>query len=174
MNIQENELLFAKLREDSDAKIPEKRFEDGWYDLYASFDGEYTKILPGQVKLIPTGIMSAFSPTKRITFGERGSSVKTHLVVMAGKIDSGYRGEWFVALLNPYTKPVVITKDMTYFGEKEVAVEDDYNVYVSYKKAICQFDVTEVPQMNVIQVSKGTILGYTSERMDGCLGSSGK
>ena len=33
MNIKKNKLLFAKIKPDSDAKIPYKRDEDGWYDF---------------------------------------------------------------------------------------------------------------------------------------------
>ena len=163
-----NELLFAKAEEGSDAKIPSKREEDGWYDLYACFEGSQTKIAPGQVKLVPTGVISAFSKRYRATLGERGTNAKSHLVVMAGKIDSGYRGEWFVALLNTYSKPVVISKSHEDF------FEDEYCLFVPYKKAICQFDITEVPDMQVIQTSKEAIMGYVSERMEGSLGSSGK
>ena len=164
--IDDNDLLLHKLRED--AIIPSKRKEDGWFDLYPCFEQGFTEIQPNKIKLIPTGIISAFSCTRCVEFGERGTNTKSHLALMAGKIDSGYRGEWFVALRNTYTKPVLISKQYEEF------IEDEYYVYVPYKKAICQFAFREVLPTNVVECSEDEIKSFISERGDGKLGSSGK
>lgn len=157
---------FAKIREG--AIIPSKRDEDGCYDIYACFDDEYIAIQPHECKLIPTGICSAFDNNYRIGIRERGSNTKSTLITMAGQIDSSYRGEWFVALYNGNNIPVEITKNVT-------AVErfDDY-VRVPYSKAIAQFAVEFVPNVTMDIVDIDTIKSYTSERGEGCLGSSGK
>ena len=161
-------VYFAKVDPDSDAKIPSKREEDGWYDLYASFN-EYEIIIPAHtVKLIPTGIASAFSSDYRITLGERGSNTKSNLKLSAGKIDSGYRNSYFVALHNDNDIPIEITKGVT-----EVERTEDF-IRVPYTKAICQFSIDIVPKVEVKEVTYEKLLSFESERGLGCLGSSGK
>ena len=51
-------LYFAKTR--SNAIIPAKRPEDSGYDIYSCFEEESITLNPGDIKLIPTGIASAF------------------------------------------------------------------------------------------------------------------
>ena len=80
--------------------FPSKREADGCYDIYANFEEEFMVIQPNQVKLIPTKIFSKFDSKYRISVRERGSNTKSGMIVMAGQIDSNYRGEWFVAIYN--------------------------------------------------------------------------
>ena len=98
LEMLENNLFFAKVK--PSAKIPKKRNEDAGYDIYACFDESYLVIDPGETKLIPTGIASAFDESKYIQLEERGSTGSKGIKRSAGVIDSGYRGEWFVALTN--------------------------------------------------------------------------
>ena len=65
---------------------------------------------PGEIKLVPTGIASAFSSKYRMSVGERGSTGTRGLAVRAGKIDSGYRGEWFIAIQNNTQLHLTIAK----------------------------------------------------------------
>lgn len=164
--VQENELLFAKAR--PNAIIPSKREEDGWYDIYACFDEDSMVIQPNTVRLIPTGIASAFNKRWRMSLGERGSNTKGTLIVMAGKVDSGYRGEIFVALYNGNDVPVEITKEVT-----DVVKTEDY-ISVPYSKAIAQFELNEVPQFVVSEIDYEDLLVIPSERGTGKLGSSNK
>lgn len=164
--IEIDDLLIAPLYED--VIIPTRRDEDGWYDLYAHFEGDVCTILPGKVKKIPTGIISAFDKNRRVKFGERGSNTKSGLQVMAGHIDSGFRGEWIVCLLNATNVPVYISKKT-----KEYDITEQ-SVVVPYNRAICQFGVEIVPPTVIKVVPKDTIMGMTSERMEGGFGDSGK
>lgn len=161
-----NTISFARIH--PDAKIPTKRDEDGLYDLYASFDENSMIIEPHKVKLVPTGIISAFNQKWRICVRERSSASKTNLGVKCGQIDSGYRGEWFIALRNDNDIPIEISK----LVEKNKVY--DNVILTPYTKAICQIAVEEVPIVEIIEDSPENIRMYESERQDGCLGSSNK
>ena len=166
MIVGENDLLFAKVH--PNAIIPSKRDEDGWYDLYACFDEEFIVIQPHTNKLISTGLASAFNQKLRMSLGERGSNTKSTLMLMSGKIDSGYRGTIFVALYNGNDVPVEITKNVT-----EVEKTEDF-IRVPYSKAISQFAMEEVPQMTINEVAYQELLMIESKRGKGSLGSSNK
>lgn len=166
-------ILFAKIK--PTAIIPSKREEDGCYDLYACFDENETVIEPHTVKLIPTGLISAFSSKYRIAYRERGSNTKSNLEVMAGQIDSGYRGEYFVPLQNNNPFTVIISKD--YKEVTKVIINEPFHkttLYVPYSKAVCQFAIEEVPQVKVVEVTIDDVQAIPSERGMGMLGSSGK
>ena len=162
----ENEALFAKLRDS--AKLPTRRDEDGCYDLYADISEPIT-IAPHTVALVPTGIISAFSDKYRVSFRERGSNTKSLLQVMAGQLDSGYRGEWLVAVYNANDCDVVLTNEVV-----EVGNQGGLRVCVPCSKAICQFAFEEVPQVRIRETTVERVRAVSSERGEGRLGSSGK
>lgn len=157
---------FAKLRED--AILPSKRDEDSDYDLYACFDGDELVIPPLSTEFIPTGIISAFPKELGIKLEERGSNAKWCGIVQAGVIDSGYRGEWIVAMYNGNRVPVHITKSVTQVERREDAV------LVPYSKAVCQFHVRRIEDVKIEELGREEILAVRSERGAGKLGSSGK
>ena len=160
------EIKFAKINED--AIIPTKRDEDGCYDIYANFEEEYIAIQPHQIKLIPTGLASACNSGYRMAVRDRGSNTKSGLITVAGQIDSGYRGEWFIALFNINDVPVEITKNVD-----EVIKTEDY-IRVPYSKAIAQFALEIVPKATIEEVPYNELKEISSERGIGALGSSGK
>lgn len=145
-----DKIYFAKIKDK--AIIPSKRNEDGAYDIYGCIDQDFITIQPGEIQMIPTGIVSAFNPKYRVVFQERGSTGIKGLKVNAGLIDSGYRGEWVVILNNVSNKEIV------------------YPV----TKAICQAKIQEVPKVEIIETTYEEILSFASERGEGKLGSSGK
>ena len=118
---------FARLREN--AKIPVRRSCDAGYDIYACFDEQEMRLEPNETKLVPTGIASAFDEGWCFVLKERGSTGIRGFGQRAGVMDSGFRGEWHVALTNHNDVPLIISKDG---AEREDAV-----VY-PYEKAICQ------------------------------------
>jgi dUTP pyrophosphatase len=68
------------------------------FDLYATEDGV---IAPGQREAVPVGISTSFSPEYYMRVAPRsGLAVKSGVNVLAGVIDSSYRGEWKVVLHN--------------------------------------------------------------------------
>lgn len=151
-----------------DVVFPTKRKEDGCYDIYAHFTEDMWEISPHTTVLIPTGIKSAFDDRYRIAFRDRGSNTKSMLWTQAGQIDSGYRGEWFVALYNGSHKMVVIDKSVDgYFLGME-------KVIIPYSKAIAQFAIEDVPQIDIVRCNEMFISQSHSERKEGKLGDSGK
>lgn len=166
-------IKFAKLN--PRAKIPTKRDEDGCYDIYACFSDDEMLIEPHETKLIPTGICSAFDKKYRISLRERGSNSKSGLKVSCGQIDSGYNGEWFVALYNTHGYPVSISKRV---NEINMGLRDcgySRNVLlVPYDKAIAQAAVEYVPVVEIEEVSPEEIKNRKTLRGEGKLGSSGK
>ena len=191
--MKENDFLLAQLRED--AVIPSKRLEDAGYDVYACFEEDYMVIEPGETKLVSTGIASALHPSKCVILQERGSTGSIALKKGAGIIDSGYRNEWFVALTNCSNLSIIISK----ISEEEILerlkgeylvdkdgtthwmISDDSQFGVRkwfklypYTKAIAQAIVTEVPVMEVKEISYEELKAIPSERGMGALGSSGK
>ena len=147
------------------ARIPTKRVEDAGYDLYSVLNHAVC-LSPGETRLIPTGICSSFTSDYVAVVKERGSTGSKGLGVRAGIIDSGYRGEWFVALTNHNAKPLVI-------GPDDVALGDDV-MYYPWSKAIAQFLFLPVPSLNIVEVGVEAIQASESERGRGALGSSGK
>ena len=68
------------------------------FDLYATEDGV---IAPGEREAVPVGICTSFSPQYYMRVAPRsGLAVKSGVDVLAGVIDSSYRGEWKVILHN--------------------------------------------------------------------------
>ncbi|MFW6029903.1 MAG: dUTP pyrophosphatase [Halanaerobiales bacterium] len=146
-----------------DAQVPTRgRYGDLGYDIYPAFDGEYLKIEPNSVELVPTGIKSAFPKEYGILFKDRGSTGAKNITTYAGVLDSNYRGEWFVAIHNSNDKPLVIAKYPDGF-DNDVIVRD-------YNKAIAQFVI--VPAYRMIYSVTDDIDEFASTRGSAKLGSS--
>lgn len=157
-------IYFAK--ENDSVIIPSKRVEDGAFDIYANFEEDFMVIEPHETKMIPTGLVSAFSSDYVIILKERGSTGSKGIGQRCGVIDSGFRSCWFVPVTNHNDIPLVISK-------KPICGMTRILVY-PYEKAICQAIVVEVPKLEVTEVSHEDILKFTSERGVGMLGSSSK
>lgn len=68
------------------------------FDLYATEEGTIT---PGERAIVPVGICTSFNPKYYIRIAPRsGLAVKSGINVLAGVVDSSYRGEWKVVLHN--------------------------------------------------------------------------
>ena len=160
-----DDIKFA--RKDSSVKFPTKRDEDGCYDVYAHITEDF--MIPSHTnELVPTGLYSAFDKKYRIAVRERGSNTKANMIVMAGQIDSGYRGEWFVSIYNGNNKDIILSNDVD-------RVFDNGNViYVPTSKAIAQFAVEYVPAVNLSEITVEELQNIDSERGIGALGSSNK
>lgn len=166
MKLNESNVYFA--RKNKDVKLPTKREEDGCYDLYAYFEEESMRIEPHTTKLIPTGVYSAMLPCYRIALRERGSNTKWHASIRSGQIDSGYRGEIWAAIHNDGDIPIEVSKLV------DELVKTDELIKHPYKKAICQFAVEYVPEVNVVELDLDELVNIPSFRGTGDLGSSGK
>ncbi len=167
-----DKIKFGKMNET--VKIPTKRDADGCYDIYANFEEDSIVISRDEILNVSTGLKSMFDKKYRISIRERGSNTKSKIAVMAGQIDSNYRGEWFVSLRNTQRYDIVIDKNVDdYIVEKKESGEV-LALYVPYSKAIAQFAVEEVPVVEIEEIDVKTIEENLTERNDGKLGSSGK
>ena len=161
------DLFFARIR--PDAVIPSKHDEDAGYDIYACFNEEYIEIEPGKIKLISTGIATALPKGFFMQLNERSSSGSKGLSIRCGVVDSGYRGEIFVAINNTTNKPIIICKDenLSNFDENK------YTVW-PYQKAIAQGVILPVPEFKIKEVSYKQLQNIESKRGATALGASGK
>ena len=160
-------IKFAKVKED--AKIPTKRVEDAAFDIYACFEEDYIKIPAHTTVLVPTGIASACDADYCIILKERGSTGSKGLGVHAGVIDSGYRGEYFVAIGNNNNDDYYIVKE-----GKEFPRKSSFDKVYPYEKAIAQALVLPVFELDIEEISYEELQTIPSERGTGKLGSSNK
>lgn len=193
-----NQICFAKVR--SDAIIPSKKEEDAGYNVYACLTEDFIAIPTNHTELVPTGIASAFDASKYIQIEERGSTGAKGIKKSAGVIDSGFRGEWFVAITNCSDITLIISKQSK--GELEAnMIKDQYGdlyvldasnnpvylyyldldgsyvpcyLYYSSEKAIAQAIIHEVPRMKVEEISYGELQQIESYRSTNMLGSTNK
>jgi dUTP pyrophosphatase len=171
-------VYFAKVR--PDAIIPSKRKEDAGYDIYANLEGRQVEgdngvsvvheiYCPAQeTTLVPTGIASALPKTHYLNAKhERGSTGVISMSVLAGVVDSGYRGEIFIAI-TPLSKDVLIT------SETDSVVREGNVILYPYSKAIAQATIELVPEVNIVEIPFEELKNIDSERGDTKLGQSGK
>ena len=160
------EVKFAKVR--SDAIIPTKEIENAGADIYACFDEEFRIISPHTTKLIPTGIACALETGYCFQVEERGSTGSKGIKKSAGIIDSGYRGEIFIALTNTNNQPVAIVKEHSVNN-----LANDTIVY-PYTKAIAQLVLHRIPLYKTQEITYDELKEIPSNRGVGNLGSTGK
>ena len=162
-------IYFSKVREG--AKIPQKREEDAGYDIYPCFEEEYMFFYPHETKLVPTGIASAFDSDYYFQIFDRGGTGAKGIHCFSGVIDSGFRGEWFIAWHNSNNYPVIISKDKD--NSRWTGIDRD-TIFYPYTKAIAQAVFLPVPKTEIKEVDYETLKGFISERGEEMLGSTDK
>jgi len=91
-----------------DAKIPSYANKtDAGMDIYSIED---VIILPNTRTLVKTGISMEFEKGYVALVWDKSGIAKNGLTKIGGVIDSGYRGEYKIMLLNISSKPYKITK----------------------------------------------------------------
>lgn len=94
---------------DPQVPVPKMAYEDdAAFDLYAAQD---VTLAPGERKQVPTGLKIAI-PRGYVGLIRDRSSVawKQGLTTLAGVIDSGYRSEWLIVMLNTSQETAHIAK----------------------------------------------------------------
>ncbi len=167
-----NKIYFAKTK--PDAIIPSKRKEDAGYDIYPCFEDNEIIIPIGGIKIIPTGIASAFSSDYVLIVKERGSTGSKCMSVRMGVIDSGYRNEILIGINNTGCNPIIIAKDIE--KTKNLILPQDEFSYIiyPYQKAIAQLVLLPVPKVKAEEIPYNDLLKIESERRLGRLGSTNK
>ena len=140
-------IYFNKINEK--ATIPSRRRGDIGYDLYAL--EEDIVLEAHEVQKFHTGLRSVIAPGYAAILKDRSSLGSKGIRVGAGVIDSSYRGEWIVALINENDRPFVFPKG----------------------KAIAQFILVEDLDSDVQEVTDDVFNIFTTERGDGGFGHSG-
>lgn len=137
---------------DERAVIPTKRKGDIGYDLYAL--EEDIVLEAHEVQKFDTGLRAIIQPGYAAIFKDRSSLGSKGIRVAGGVIDSSYRGNWIVALVNENDKPFIFPKG----------------------KAIAQFIIVEDFDANIHELSKESFESEENltERGSGGFGSSGK
>jgi dUTP pyrophosphatase len=159
-------LYFAKTR--PGAIVPFKRPEDSGYDVYSCFTEESILLEPGDIKLVPTGIATAFPQDYVLFIKERSSTGSIGLATRMGVIDSGFRGEIMIGLNNTSKVPILITKEVTQVVREEGLIK------FPYTKAIAQAVLCVIPRLEVEELDYDELLKIRSERGVSFLGASGK
>ena len=165
---------FLKVKRlDKRAILPSKRDEDAGYDLYAVLDEDFFIFKPGQLHLFPTKISIEIPRDWVFYIAERGSTGSKGISKRCGVVDSGYRGEIFVALNNTSDKTVVFYREdnekLDSFLQENSLSRDNVTLY-PLSKGIAQGMLLYCPHVQVEEVHE---LGE-SVRGDGALGSSNK
>lgn len=175
MNYFENEknVYFAKTK--PNAVVFSKEKENAGYDIFACFDEDYISLDDYETKLIPTGIAWASSNKYYLQIEERSSTGTKGIKRSAGVIDSGYRGEIKIAIMNCTRKKLVFSNlSEDEFFEKYAEYDKDKTLFYSTKKAIAQGVVHRVEEMNEQEISYEELLKIESKRGDKGWGSSNK
>ena len=167
-------VYFAKMNEK--AVIPSKKNEDAGYDVYACFDEDYIKLEKLETKLMPTGIAWACSEKYYIQIQEKSSCGSKGIKYSGGVIDSGYRGEFKIAIFNATNKILVftyLTDEELYNKYPELKDDKKYMIY-NCKKSIAQGVMHRVPKMKVKEISYEELSQIPSSRKAGGFGSTNK
>lgn len=207
--IKDNELYFAKVRDN--AIVPTKTQENAGYDIYTC-ETETIVIEPNKHRAINTGLAIGCSYDYFPKFFDKGGYGIEGITVTAGVGDSGYRDEYFIAMVNANDdKTLIITNqpqveiDKANFFDKrdnlfkysigvdlylkavDMVIEEDLGVDLSddiltkdkciiksLSKALTQFVMLPVPEMDSKEVEYEEFLKFKSERGLGKCGSTGK
>jgi len=164
--MNEETIYFAKCSDS--AIIPSKREEDAGYDLYSCFEEKEIIINPGEVKLVPTGMSTAFSKKYVLFVKERSSTGSIGMSVRMGVVDSGFRGEIKIGLNNTINKPIILSKEV------DKIIHTDNEVYFPYTKAIAQAVLLVIPHVEAKVIDRESLLNIESERGVSFLGATGK
>lgn len=122
---------FKKLNDK--AKMPfHGSLEAACSDVFSCFDSEseFWELLPGETKVVPTGLKVAYIPKGyRIgVYSRSGLSAKNSVFVLnaPGIVDSDYRGELKVILHNSGKESFTIENEMRIAQIALEKIEDDY------------------------------------------------
>lgn len=161
-------------RENKYVKWVDKSDENAGFDLWIDpvwFKENYGDLLlipPGDMKLLSTGIRTAFDDNYVGLLYERGSTGTKCMSKRAGVIDAGFRGVCMFPINNTGNNIIAITSDPDKYKSTMISAMTVYCI----DKAIGQIIFHELPKVNVELVSPETILNIKSDRGEKMLGST--
>lgn len=157
-----------------DVKMPAyARAGDAGMDIYALEDFD---VLPGETKIIPTGIKVAIPRGYAILIQPRsGQSAKTKLRIAntPGLIDSGYRGEIGVIVEN--IDPAIKDIGYSFNDDGKIIVDSILHgspIHIEKGERFAQMRLVEAPTINFFEVED--ITTYEGDRRSGFGGTGAK
>ena len=149
MSLENNVIVHFKMMEECEDLIPKKaHHDDAAFDIRAR---EEVELVPGKSHLVPSGLLLELPIHYEAQIRPRSGLALKHTLTVTnspGTIDSGYRGEVCVIMLNAGLENYTVKR-----GER-----------------IAQMVISKLPQVALIQVET---LSKTT-RGDGGFGSTGK
>ena len=168
-----NEIYFSKFREK--AIFPSRKLEDAGYDFYACFDEDFILLEPEEIKLIPTGISWASSPSYFLYLTGRSKMSSIGLDTRPGVIDSGYRGEIRSILHNGRKENLVISNiSEEDFKRKYKDIAKTPYYFYPTTNAIVQGLIQKVENVDIKEMPYQELLTLSSSRREKGFGSSDK
>ena len=139
-------IAFRRLRPDQDNDLPLPRYmtpQAAGMDISAAVNAPLT-LTPGEITLVPTGFAMALPPGYEAQIRPRSGLAVKHgigIVNAPGTIDSDYRGEVKVALIN--------------MGQADYTLHRGERVAQMVIQAVCQARLTVVEQLDETERSTG-------------------
>lgn len=139
-------IAFRRLRPDKDNDLPLPRYmtpQAAGMDISAALDEALT-LAPGKIALVPTGFAMALPPGYEAQIRPRSGLAVKHgigIINAPGTIDSDYRGEVKVALIN--------------MGPADYTLQRGERVAQMVIQAVCQARLTVVEHLDDTQRSTG-------------------
>ena len=146
-------IAFSRLRPELDGDIPLPRYmtpQAAGMDISAAVDKPLT-LHPGQIALVPTGFAMALPPGYEAQIRPRSGLAVKHgigIINSPGTIDSDYRGEVKIALIN--------------MGEDDFLLRRGERVAQMVIQTVCQARLTVVEQLDETERSTGGF-GHTGK-----------
>lgn len=163
----DEEIIFTKFHDG--VIIPHKLDEDAGYDLYLNENNRKQDIVihPNTTKEFEIGLGIACSKNYFPKICDRGSIGSEGLHITASVGDSGYRGEYFISMINPnYNKWIVFTEDIDLIENRKYDYYDLKNnkfvnsnddIFVNNK---IQKKMNELKYSSIVDLTKPHIMSY--------------
>lgn len=152
MNRTETEVLFCKLPHyaEKEANLTYSTPDAACFDICAAI-AEPLTLKAGEHAGIPTGVKIAAEAPLWFRINSRsGLAIKHGIITIAGIIDTDYRGEWIVGLLN--TNPESSGREYTILpGDKIAQVELPF----PYKAKFKEIGAEEFDKLATVRSEKG-------------------
>ena len=162
------------------ATVPTKSKSNAGFDLYSQTIYSPIVLKHGESHIFNTGVRTSFSDDKYFSIRERGSTGIKCIKVNAGVVDSNYRGEIMISIVNASKNVIVFTPNSNYTYKRTIwcKVVDRLlsRTVIVYPldKAIAQGILEKYSNEETEVISLEEYSKIDSDRGEGRYGSTGK